>query len=169
MTEATAKRGAKEHNQVHNDLIWRQMIQYEYTCASNWEKNWAFMKNRLPRSYKSNLSSKDSLPPISHNASSTGPSSTVSQVSVFPIRQRPTTSEAALGDIAAYNVRHLIRRHQPQEKYSFPATTAEMYGWQFGDKEKKSTSIQVLDRFARVAPGRVDTLKWWGGARESLP
>ncbi|ORZ30192.1 hypothetical protein BCR44DRAFT_1445940, partial [Catenaria anguillulae PL171] len=117
-------------------LLRRQMIQYEYTCASNWEKNWAFMKNRLPRSNKSNLSSKDSLPPISHNALCVSHSST------------PDTSEPLWATLLRTNVRHIDSSPPTTGKYSFPATTAEMYGWQFGDKEKKSTSIQVLDRFA---------------------
>ncbi|KAI9176109.1 hypothetical protein H9P43_006474 [Blastocladiella emersonii ATCC 22665] len=163
MTEA-AKAGTKKvHNQVHDDAIWRQMIQNEYVCASNWDKNWAFMaqakypRSSFSKSKRTEAQGKSALPPITPPTSS-------SVNSVFPAREKPETSEAVLGDLATYNVKHMIRRAPPQDKYTFPATTAEAYGWQFAAHKGK-----VLDRFARVAPGRVDTLKWWGGARESLP
>ncbi len=45
MAEAEAATTKKEHNTVHDDAIWRQLIKYELDWARNWERKWGFMKD----------------------------------------------------------------------------------------------------------------------------
>ncbi|KAI9219442.1 hypothetical protein BC828DRAFT_386165 [Blastocladiella britannica] len=164
----------------------RQMIHYEHACATNWDQKWVFMKHKMPN----RTSASQKLPPLNGSSAPGTPVGALESMnthSVFPARFRPTSAEAAKGDIAAHNIRHLVRRHAPLEKYTFPATTAESYGWDYsrrqcivaakGSEKGPSSSrgesakgrAPILDRFARVAPGRIDTLTWYGGGREGLP
>ncbi|KNE63138.1 hypothetical protein AMAG_08300 [Allomyces macrogynus ATCC 38327] len=200
MAAAESKRAQKIHNQVHNDAIWRQMITNEYACAANWPKNWAFMKDSpYPHGTSSSATSKPptsadgsgglKLPDLSSSSSSSRRPTGLGSASLYPVRTHIGAADGAAGDIVTYNVKHLVRRVLPEAKYSFPATSATVYGWNWhvnatpvdgaamapldrpadGNEKVPRRAPPVLDRFARVAPGRVDTLKWWGGARESLP
>ena len=44
---ASAGKGKKEHNTVHEDAIWRQLIKYELDWARSWERKWGFMKEKV--------------------------------------------------------------------------------------------------------------------------
>ena len=44
-SNANAAGNKKDHNTVHEDAIWRQLIKYEMDWARNWERKWGFMKD----------------------------------------------------------------------------------------------------------------------------
>ncbi|KAJ3127821.1 hypothetical protein HK098_005715 [Nowakowskiella sp. JEL0407] len=193
MTEVANKKEKRLSNQVHNDAIWRQTINYELTTAKNWDRNWGFMKEAYQDPKQKQNSKPTKLPrivKISHtNINGSGlPSKMPNGLTKDP--------DSIVADwLYTYNVDRVIRFHTPKDKYTFPATTSAEVGWMwegtaeaisgFAKEEKSngnasendsptkntkpSPKYYTLERFGKQARGRGDVLKWWGGVRESLP
>jgi hypothetical protein len=89
--------------------------------------------------------------------------------SIYPVKLSLQNDDSIKNDLITYNVRRILRREPPREKYIFPATSSESYGWSWNNDSADARGGKALDRFARIAPGRMNTLSWWGGDRESLP
>ncbi|KAJ3201824.1 hypothetical protein HDU82_007851 [Entophlyctis luteolus] len=85
--------------------------------------------------------------------------------------------------LVAYRVPTVVRARMPVDKYRVPCTTSAEVGWAWGGAAEDAPPVdaatavggcrkavfRTLEKYGNVAPGRQDILKWWGGARESLP
>ncbi|KAI8807896.1 hypothetical protein BJ742DRAFT_811152 [Cladochytrium replicatum] len=222
MQEGGKSKEKRQQNQVHNDAIWRQTINYELSTAKNWEQNWGFMKDACQeyKQQQQNLCDATGtslrlpqLPPSiiwpggvtsSSDRRDPRPSSLSDQsthpppyVSGLPSKLPPGLTESSnsiVGDwLYTYNVPRVIRYRPPFEKYTCPATTSSEIGWSWAgtaaaikrhdptnalhvdpactseSQRIQKGSFHTLERFGKHARGRRDVLKWWGGARESLP
>ncbi|KAI9207452.1 uncharacterized protein BJ171DRAFT_456066 [Polychytrium aggregatum] len=185
-----SKKGERRvHNMVHDDAIWRQTIHYELTTASNWEGSWGFMKDAYRQPSPDTKSDSRPDPPRAADTNPPVPStsSSASFASGLPskVPQGLTDNPDSIVSnwLCNHNVPRIIRYRMPIEKYRFPATTATEIGWLWGKgdvvpvapspywitQSREAPKNHTLERFGKHAKGRVDTLKWWGGGRESLP
>ncbi|KAI8801012.1 hypothetical protein BJ742DRAFT_763689 [Cladochytrium replicatum] len=231
MQEGGRSKEKRQQNQVHNDAIWRQTINYELSTAKNWQQHWGFMREacqeykqqqqklceatgtslRLPQLPPSAikpagaLTSSDRRDPRRSSLSDTT-KHRPPYASGLPSKLPPgltETPDSIVGDwLYTYNVPRVIRFRPPVEKYTCPATTSSEIGWSWAGtteaikrhdptrtqhedpaaigardgqsgpervKVGQKGSFHTLERFGKHARGRRDVLKWWGGARESLP
>jgi hypothetical protein len=117
------------------------------------------------------------LPPIQQHPHASG----------LPSKVPPGLSDSQdsiLGDwLCAHQVSRIIAYRLPNQKYTYPATTATEIGWTWENVQKKLnlplppikerassiTGPASLERFGSYARGRGDVMKWFGGCRESLP
>ncbi|KAI9142473.1 hypothetical protein BKA69DRAFT_1124140 [Paraphysoderma sedebokerense] len=157
------KKSTTSQNAVHGDAIWRQIIKNELNGSSAWENNWGFMRDLYKDMAKSEVDAVSSLklPPITNFRKN---SSSTPSTSQFPISEKFSLSkkDSEYDNFAmSYQIKRLIGRAGPNEKYTFPATTAEVYGW---DWNKHTTGQpQKLEPFGRLLLGRGkgDVMKWW--------
>ncbi|KAL7750631.1 hypothetical protein RI367_003973 [Sorochytrium milnesiophthora] len=166
MVESAKSKTGKVHNMVHNDAIWRQVIHNEQNCHNTWDKNWGFMKELTNHSAenrqrpKSSGGASSSLPPISPQAGVV--------LSAYPVKER-LSETAHIDHLLSFNVPQIVNRSGPKDKYTFPGTMTCEYGWDWPGRPVNVQGRSTLEMYGRHAKGRMDTLKWWGGARESLP
>ncbi|KAJ3038553.1 hypothetical protein HK097_003146 [Rhizophlyctis rosea] len=182
---AEAKGERRVRNMVHDDAIWRQTINYELLTANSWEKDWGFMGELYEKTptTTTKASPKTKLPPIYPSQNLSG----------LPSKLPPgltTDQNSTLSDwLLMHDVGRIITSKSPNQKYTFPCTTMQEVGWDWeedgegGFKQKSIGSgsgsgsgkgdsrhrLRTLEKYGRYAEGRKDILKWWGGARESLP
>ncbi|KAJ1504545.1 hypothetical protein HMI56_001580 [Coelomomyces lativittatus] len=185
--EGSPEKSPKIQNQVHNDAIWRQLIQKEFQCSRDWQTRWSFMtEENYPYSNTTASTSNHSLSPTSTSssfASSTPkPLSSLDHLaSVFPVKQKFSESPA-MQDVYTHGIKHTMRRSKnhtystshpippstssmchSKDLYFFPPTSSSQYGWIWQEGNK-------LDPYhGQQCKGKQDILRWWGGTRESMP
>ncbi|KAJ3042543.1 hypothetical protein HDV00_007077 [Rhizophlyctis rosea] len=179
---AEVKGEKRVRNMVHDDAIWRQTIQYELLTANSWEKDWGFMKELYDKSPRT-LSQKPPLPSIHQTPTATTTTTETHHSglpSLLPPGLTPDPNSTLSDWLLMHDVKRIIASKTPNQKYGFPCTTMQEVGWDWedggkGDKKeggggvRRIGGLRTLERYGRYAEGRRDVLKWWGGARESLP
>jgi hypothetical protein len=121
---AQEKQTTINHNVVHEDHIWRSLIQQEFEQSLNWEKKWGFMKD--------DLSSKGTDIQDTNDSKSGYPSG-------LPSKRKGLTKEITenndVDNVAEYYLRsHKVRNLQlhlgkPLDKYFHPPTGNSTIGW----------------------------------------
>ncbi|KAJ1522428.1 hypothetical protein HK096_002142 [Nowakowskiella sp. JEL0078] len=147
MASEVQKKEKRIHNQVHDDAIWRQTINYELTTAKNWDRY--FQKPSGENNVK--------LPTIA-----TVPSFASGLPSKLP--QGLSGSDTLMADwLYTYNVPRVIRYKSPSEKYKYPPTTSGEVGWMW-----TGTTKAISKSVPNIIAGQENNSKFKFGCNTDL-
>mmetsp|Transcript_27351 Transcript_27351/g.65957 ORF Transcript_27351/g.65957 Transcript_27351/m.65957 type:complete len:133 (+) Transcript_27351:68-466(+) len=101
--------GRKEHNEVHNAVIWKQRVDGELKSQAEWEENWGFLRG---------------------NEAAPAPTRTGDAASATGGRVPSDGGRSQSNKSEDERYQALLNRTKPpKEKYSRPVTTTHEVGW----------------------------------------